>query len=299
MAAEPAHTNEQLAQLKAEDKKPFEFEGKEYTKYEASQMMNKIEIRVKNLKDRANIAASAGDEDLRREVQYNINLLTNKYAKLADTTGLPTKMEKMKVAGFRKVGTDTNKIAFNVKPGKDINAKVDWNIVSSGIFEKKFQGISDVEVIDSIIVSRCKEILKNRDETFFEELFAIDAQTGKTLTYIKGKQKNSVQMTSKLQKLLTNSKENSIIIVHNHPNSSTFSTKDVSTMIKYKSIRQTIAIGHNGDVFNIGEIPRNESIIEEFRVSYTKHRNMWSDFTSREKAWDDVSKKWRFIYEKR
>lgn len=98
----PAHTKEQLAKLKADDKKTFEFEGKEYTKYEASQMMNKIESRVKKLKDRANIAAAAGDDDLRREVQYNINLLTNKYTKLADASGLPTKMEKMRVAGFKR-----------------------------------------------------------------------------------------------------------------------------------------------------------------------------------------------------
>lgn len=97
-----AHTKEQLAQLKANDKKKFEFEGREYTKYEASQTMSQIESRVKKLKDRANIAAAAGDDDLRREVQYNINLLTNKYAKLADVSGLPTKMEKMRVAGFKR-----------------------------------------------------------------------------------------------------------------------------------------------------------------------------------------------------
>lgn len=99
----PAHTKEQLAQLKADDKKTFEFEGKEYTKYEASQMMNKIESRVKKLKDRANIAAAAGDDDLRREEQYKINLLTNKYAQLSKASGLPTKMERMQVAGFRSV----------------------------------------------------------------------------------------------------------------------------------------------------------------------------------------------------
>ncbi len=98
----PAHTKEQLAQLKANDKKTFEFEGKKYTKYEASQTMSQIESRVKKLKDLANIAAAAGDDDLRREVQYNINLLTNKYAKLADVSGLPTKMEKMGVAGFKR-----------------------------------------------------------------------------------------------------------------------------------------------------------------------------------------------------
>ena len=103
----PAHTKEQLAQLKANDKKTFEFEGKKYTKYEASQTMSQIESRVKKLKDRANIATAAGDDDLRREEQYKINLLTNKYAKLSETCELPTKMERMQVAGYRPVKMKT------------------------------------------------------------------------------------------------------------------------------------------------------------------------------------------------
>lgn len=100
--SESAYTNEQLEQLKADDKKTFEFEGKQYTKYDASQMMSTIESRVKKLKDRANIATSAGDEDLRQEVQYKINIFTNKYAQLSKASGLPTKMEKMRVAGFKR-----------------------------------------------------------------------------------------------------------------------------------------------------------------------------------------------------
>lgn len=101
--SEPAYTKEQLEALKAEDKKTFEFEGKQYTKYEASQMMSTIESKVKKLKDRANIAASAGDEDLRQEVQYKINIFTNKYAQLSKASGLPTKMEKLQVAGFKSI----------------------------------------------------------------------------------------------------------------------------------------------------------------------------------------------------
>ena len=101
----PAYDTEQLEEFKANDSRKFEFEGNEYTKYEGEQLQNKIEVAVKRQKELANIAKAAGNEDLRREAQYKINLLTSKYAKLSEVSGLPTKMERMQVAGFRKVLT--------------------------------------------------------------------------------------------------------------------------------------------------------------------------------------------------
>lgn len=105
--SQPAYSEEQLEQLKADDKQTFEFEGKEYTKYEASQLQRKIETEVRHQKDRAVIAKAAGNDDLRREVQGRINLLTSKYAKLSEANGLPTKMERMQVKGFRSVKAKT------------------------------------------------------------------------------------------------------------------------------------------------------------------------------------------------
>lgn len=99
----PAYDTEQLEKFKANDSRKFEFEGNEYTKYEGEQLQNKIEVAVKRQKELANIAKAAGDDDLRREAQYKINLLTSKYAKLSEASGLPTKMERMQVAGFRRV----------------------------------------------------------------------------------------------------------------------------------------------------------------------------------------------------
>lgn len=99
----PSYSESQLANFKAEDTKTFEFEGRKYTKYEGTQLQRRIETAVRNHKDLANIAKAAGDDDLRREAQYKINLLTDKYAKLADASGLPTKRERMDVRGFRSV----------------------------------------------------------------------------------------------------------------------------------------------------------------------------------------------------
>lgn len=101
--SQPAYNKAQLEEFKADDKKTFEFEGEEYTKYEASQLQRKIETSVRHLKDLANMAKAADNDSLRRNTQEKINRLINKYCELSRISGLATKMDRMDVAGFRSV----------------------------------------------------------------------------------------------------------------------------------------------------------------------------------------------------
>ncbi|MBO5060246.1 MAG: hypothetical protein J6C82_04965 [Clostridia bacterium] len=99
----PAYSEQELAEFKANDNKTFEFEGKEYTGYEGTQLQRRIETEIRRQKDLANIAKAAGDDDLQREAQYKINLLTSKYAQFSKASGLPTRVERMQVSGFKSV----------------------------------------------------------------------------------------------------------------------------------------------------------------------------------------------------
>ena len=295
----PAYSEEQLEAFKAEDNKTFKFEGKTYTKYEASQVQNALERKMVAQKELANMAKGAGDDDLRREAQGNINLLASKYNDFCKASGLPTRAERMNVSGFKPTKTEKSRIAFNSKPGGSSGATVDISFVNSQKYADKFKGLTKDEKINEIIAEKSRTILRNRNGTLYEELYAIDARTGRVLTYKKGKDVKSIQMTSKLKKLLTTSQEKSIIIVHNHPDSSTLSAKDVITMLDYKSISHTIAAGHDGSIFSISNLPRNKNIIRDFRLSYTKYREKWSPHSSGDKAWREVARKWGFTYERK
>lgn len=101
----PNHSPEELAELKAKDKETIEFEGEEYTGYEFTQLQRRIETAIRHAKDRQILAANAGDDELRRKEQEKINILTHKYKKVCDVSGLPSKKERMSVAGYRKVKT--------------------------------------------------------------------------------------------------------------------------------------------------------------------------------------------------
>ncbi|MDO4563031.1 MAG: hypothetical protein Q4C12_04280 [Clostridia bacterium] len=94
----------------------FEFEGKEYTQYEASQMQRKLESAARNAKDRQSIAAAAGDDVLRRKEQERINQIAAKYNEFSRAAGLPTKTERMSAAKYHRVKTtDELKVLF-LKP---------------------------------------------------------------------------------------------------------------------------------------------------------------------------------------
>lgn len=102
-ASEPAYSAEQLEAFKAADRKRIDFEGREYTKYEAAQLQRRIEAEVRRQKDREIIAKASGDTDMRDKAQRRINQLKEKYARLSEASGLPTKPERMSVRGFRSV----------------------------------------------------------------------------------------------------------------------------------------------------------------------------------------------------
>lgn len=126
--SEPNHSAEELEKLKADDEKKIEFEGEEYTKYELSQIQRKLETAARHAKDRQILAKAAGDDELRRQEQSKINLITSKYAKLSKAAGLPTRAERMSVSKYRRV-----------KSSVELNAPSKYDIMAAEI--KKETGL--------------------------------------------------------------------------------------------------------------------------------------------------------------
>lgn len=111
----PTFDDAELKRLKAKDKKTIEYEGKEYTGYEATQMQRKLETSMRHAKDRQKIAAAAGDDILRREEQAKLNVLSHKYKDFSEAAGLPTKAERAAVSGYHRVKTQAELWTTQIK----------------------------------------------------------------------------------------------------------------------------------------------------------------------------------------
>lgn len=97
------YTDEQLKSWETANQKGCVIDGKEYTNYEATQLMRSIETEIRRQKDTAVLAKASGDDVLRRECQSNINKLTKKYDQVAEAAGLRKQMGKTYVEGFKAV----------------------------------------------------------------------------------------------------------------------------------------------------------------------------------------------------
>lgn len=109
--SEPIYSKEQLEADKQANMNGFEFEGKHYTNYEGTQLQRQIETKIRQYKDRQIGAIATDDADEVYHCQEKIRQLTNKYNDLHKVSGLPTKIDRLRVEGYKKL--NINKSLFN------------------------------------------------------------------------------------------------------------------------------------------------------------------------------------------
>lgn len=103
--SKPNYTDEQLQEIIDNNNKGFELDGKHYTMYEGTQLQRSLERRIRGQKDIQILAKASGNEELAMESQYKLNQLTQKYKELSDVSSLPTKKDRLKISGYRKIST--------------------------------------------------------------------------------------------------------------------------------------------------------------------------------------------------
>ena len=100
--SKPEYNDEQLKEIIDNNKKGFELDGKHYTNYEGTQLQRSLERKIREQKDIQILAKASGNEELISISQKNITQLTAKYKELSNNSGLPTKMQRLKVSGYKR-----------------------------------------------------------------------------------------------------------------------------------------------------------------------------------------------------
>lgn len=101
--SKPQYTQEQLDEDKKKNMDGFMVEGKHYSNYDGEQAQRSIELAIRKQKDIQILAKASDNKELIGQSQDKIRILTNKYHELSKASGLPTKMQRMKVSGYRRV----------------------------------------------------------------------------------------------------------------------------------------------------------------------------------------------------
>jgi hypothetical protein len=107
--SKPEYSKEELQEIIDNNNKGFELDGEHYTNYEGTQMQRKLETEIRKQKDIQIIAKASGNKELVQESQQKITQLTRKYKQLSDISGLPTKMQRMRVSGYKRISVSKMK----------------------------------------------------------------------------------------------------------------------------------------------------------------------------------------------
>ena len=103
--SKPQYSSEQLRQIIEDNNKGFDLDGKHYTNYEGTQLQRVLERKIREQKDIQIMARESGNNELVESSQKNITDLSKKYKELSDISKLPTKLQRMRVSGYKRVKT--------------------------------------------------------------------------------------------------------------------------------------------------------------------------------------------------
>ena len=102
--SKPQYSNEELKKIIDDNEKGAELDGKHYTNYELSQIMRKLETKIREQKDLQIMARASDDKDLILQAQTKITQLTNKYKQVVKISGLPNQLStRSRVSNYHRV----------------------------------------------------------------------------------------------------------------------------------------------------------------------------------------------------
>lgn len=102
--SKPQYSNEELKKIIDDNEKGAELDGKHYTNYELTQIMRKLETKIREQKDLQIMARASDDKDLILQAQTKITQLTNKYKQVVKISGLPNQLStRGRVSNYHRV----------------------------------------------------------------------------------------------------------------------------------------------------------------------------------------------------
>ena len=101
----PDYSEHQLWKMRQQSLEKIEYDGKTYTRYEATQVQRKLETEIRRQKDNQIIARASGDKEGIAKAQNKISQLTSKYNDFSKTADLPVYKDRLSVSGYHRVST--------------------------------------------------------------------------------------------------------------------------------------------------------------------------------------------------
>nr|UVY40146.1 MAG: minor capsid protein 2 [Bacteriophage sp.] len=255
----PTYSEEELDRMNEDENAPKEYNGKEYTAYEAQQKQRQLETAMRADRQKIELLTQGGaDDDTITGAKAKYFQRQDEYVKFSKAMGLPQQWERVTVNGKNALGSklpkkaeSVNKItAENVaKSGKSGIIKEKSKKPITPITDKAISRIPKVD-IEGYTEEQCLEIQKQHKELLKfskeqnenkEVAFVLKNDVSKMITEpIKGTDEK-IDFGSALQ-------GKDLFVMHNHPRNSSYSLNDIIEFIKNDSIKTFTIVKNDGNI---------------------------------------------------
>lgn len=266
------YTDEQLDKMNAEENKPVEYNGKTYTKYEATQRQRRLETAMRAQRQKIKLLEEGGaDEQAIINARARYVKTSDEYVNFSKSVGLSQQWDRVTVGsntvkgitkpkkaemplrGIKNVddgkirGINSNKHIANSSKGDILKEESKKSITP--ITDKAINRVPKVN-INGYTDEQCNEIQKQHKELL---RFSKEHNQNKEVVFVFRE-----DLTDKTPLLgaddhldfgtSLSGKGNNLMILHNHPRNSSFSDVDISLFKNLKSLKTLTIVKNNGDV---------------------------------------------------
>ena len=100
--SDPLYSDEELQEIIDKNNQFIEIDGKQYTKYEVTQLQRKLETEIRKSKDKHIMYKETDDKIGMLKEQKRITQLTRKYKEITNKANIPSQLDRARVSGYKR-----------------------------------------------------------------------------------------------------------------------------------------------------------------------------------------------------
>lgn len=254
----PTYSEEELDRMNEEENTPKEYNGKEYTAYEAQQRQRQLETAMRADRQKIELLTQGGaDYDTITGAKVRYFQRQDEYVKFSKTMGLPEQWERVTVNGKNALGSKLPKKAESVNKitAENVAKSVKGDILKeeskkpiTPITDKAINRIPKVD-IEGYTEEQCLEIQKQHKELL---KFSKEQNDNKEVAFVfRDGLVDYKPFTGSDEKIdfgtYLETKGKNLTILHNHPRNSSYSMNDLDVFAN-KNVRTITIVKNNGTV---------------------------------------------------
>lgn len=248
----PQYTEAQLQKFKDDNGRGVVYNGYRYTLYEAGQEQSRIENGIRLIKRQILADEETESPDLQKH-QIKLRVVQAEYARFCKAVGLPTRSERLQVAGFGR--SQSNRAVWAYKKaapeqlrdieiaGHKLYSVTDERI--RAVPKPFFQGVSNK--VNGLAQEYARGVLKKvQGLEVGTEAVVNFTKDGKCTGYYVGGQNSMKVKPPEIQVPYYS--------LHNHPSNGILSPEDIQQLIKRPQMQGIGAVGNAGALFTCEKV---------------------------------------------